>query len=158
PEQPHRSVPHPPPDRARDAPPLCAQRPRGGGAAGARGPVVPRPLSWLVLPPRRRAPGARDLPGARAPAAAGVRALPLRARDEADARHAPRLAPAARARARGGGVSAGACMIPDTPTRTARPGRLGRLVKQVRTRANMPVKWAAYRAGALSGPFYPDRV
>src|SRR5581483_1766919 len=36
--------------------------------------------------------------------------------------------------------------------------RLRRRAKQLRARANMPVKWAAYEAGLTHGPFFPDRL
>src|SRR5262245_40970682 len=39
-----------------------------------------------------------------------------------------------------------------------RPSRWRRWRKALRTTLNMPVKYAAYRRGALSGPIVPDRV
>jgi wyosine [tRNA(Phe)-imidazoG37] synthetase (radical SAM superfamily) len=38
------------------------------------------------------------------------------------------------------------------------PGRLARLRKTVRTRLNMPVKYAAYRLASGRAPIFPDRV
>ena len=36
--------------------------------------------------------------------------------------------------------------------------RLRRRARQLRARANLPVKWAAYEAGLTHGPFVPDRL
>jgi sulfatase maturation enzyme AslB (radical SAM superfamily) len=36
--------------------------------------------------------------------------------------------------------------------------RLRRRARQLRARANLPVKWAAYEAGGTHGPFFPDRL
>jgi MoaA/NifB/PqqE/SkfB family radical SAM enzyme len=36
--------------------------------------------------------------------------------------------------------------------------RLRRRARRLRARANLPVKWAAYEAGATHGPFVPDRL
>jgi sulfatase maturation enzyme AslB (radical SAM superfamily) len=36
--------------------------------------------------------------------------------------------------------------------------RIGRRARQLKARANMPVKWAAYEAGLTHGPFFPDRL
>src|SRR5581483_916611 len=37
-------------------------------------------------------------------------------------------------------------------------GTLARQARQLRARANMPVKWAAYQRGATHGRFFPDRL
>src|ERR1700745_404630 len=36
--------------------------------------------------------------------------------------------------------------------------RVKRRAAQLKARANMPVKWAAYEAGLTHGPFFPDRL
>jgi pyruvate-formate lyase-activating enzyme len=36
--------------------------------------------------------------------------------------------------------------------------KVGRWQRAVRTKLNMPLKYAAYRRGATSGPIYPDRI
>jgi MoaA/NifB/PqqE/SkfB family radical SAM enzyme len=41
---------------------------------------------------------------------------------------------------------------------TPQLGRLARWGKTVRTKLNMPVKWAAYQMEAVTAPTYPDRV
>src|SRR5437588_10753512 len=36
--------------------------------------------------------------------------------------------------------------------------RVKRRAAQLKARANMPVKWAAYEGGLTHGPFFPDRL
>src|SRR5262245_20317435 len=43
-------------------------------------------------------------------------------------------------------------------TELQEPGRMRRWVKTVRTKLNMPVKYATYATGRSTGPIYPDRV